>query len=103
MLIRHFLIFSVLISVAFLLQSCASGSSASQSLSFKELEKSHQILSLHNFPITFSEAPLVTATVTNNDISGDDTVKVYSVSKTGVTLGLRNGRTANFIAMRKWR
>ena len=63
---------------------------------------SSDVFSTHNFPITFSEAPLVTATVTNQNISSDDTVTVYSVSKTGVTLGLRNGRTANFIAMGKW-
>ena len=45
MLIRHFLIFSVLISVAFLLQSCASGSSASSKVSWSDTEMTFDISS----------------------------------------------------------
>ena len=45
MLIRHIYIFTVLISVAFLLQSCASGSSASSKVSWSDTEMTFDISS----------------------------------------------------------
>ena len=43
--LRSLITLLAFISITFVLQSCASGSSASQSLSFEELEKSHEIIS----------------------------------------------------------
>ena len=45
MLIRHFHIFTTIISVAFLLQSCASGSSASSKVSWSDTEMTFDISS----------------------------------------------------------
>ena len=55
-----------------------------------------------NFPISFAATPTVTATVTGANDSSWSRVTIESVTTSSVTLGLFEGKTANYIAVGKW-